>query len=276
MSKVWMITGASRGIGAEIARAALAAGDKVVATGRNPGSVAEALGSSDRLLALGLDVTMEEQAREAARAAIDKFGCIDVLVNNAGYALLGALEECSAEEVEAQFRTNVFGLLHVTRAVLPAMRARRSGHIFNISSLAGFHGDPGASSYCGTKFAVEGLSESLAREVAPLGIHVTIVEPGYFRTDFLSGASVNHAARTIDDYDQTAGKARRATAEVDGKQANDPKKLAQAFVTLANAEKPPLRFTAGADAVELLEKNLARKKLQLDQWRALSSSFVYN
>ncbi|RJG03195.1 oxidoreductase [Noviherbaspirillum sedimenti] len=276
MSKVWLITGASRGIGAEIARAALAAGDRVVATGRNPQSVEEALGASDRLLAIGLDVTIVRQADEAVKAAIDKFGRIDVLVNNAGYALLGALEECSAEEVEAQFRTNVFGLLHVTRAVLPILRAQRSGHIFNISSLAGFYGDPGASSYCGTKFAVEGLSESLSREVAPLGIHVTIVEPGYFRTDFLSGASVNHAARVISDYDETAGKARRATAEVDGKQANDPKKLAQAFVTLTNAEKPPLRFTAGADAVELLEKSLSRKKLQLDQWRELSISFAHD
>jgi NAD(P)-dependent dehydrogenase (short-subunit alcohol dehydrogenase family) len=275
MTKVWFIAGTTRGIGAEIAKAALAAGDQVVATGRDPKAVEVAFGASDKPLAVPLDVTKPGQASAAAKAAVDRFGRIDVLVNNAGYALLGALEECSPEELEAQFRTNVFGLLDVTRAVLPTLRAQKGGHIFNLSSLSGFRGDPGASSYSGAKFAVEGISESLAAEVAPLGIKVTVVEPGYFRTDFLGGSSVNYAATIIDDYDATAGGTRRATVEVNGKQANDPRRLAQAFLILANAEKPPFRFTAGADAVGYLDEILAAKRKELDQWRDLSVSLAH-
>ncbi|HBH67946.1 MAG TPA: short-chain dehydrogenase/reductase, partial [Erwinia persicina] len=224
MSKVWFITGATRGIGADIAKAALAAGDKVVATGRQKESVTRALGSSEHLLALSLDVTDEQQAQATVQAAISHFKQIDIVVNNAGFAVLGALEETTNAEVRRQFDTNVFGLLNVTRAVLPVMRARKSGHIFNLSSLAGFYGDAGVSSYCGTKFAVEGISESLAKEVASLGIHVTIVEPGYFRTEFLTENSVVYTDNIIAAYDATSGETRRATRAVDGKQANDPKK----------------------------------------------------
>jgi len=275
MSKVWFITGATRGIGADIAKAALAAGDKVVATGRQKESVTRALGSSARLLALSLDVTDEQQAQATVQAAISHFTQIDIVVNNAGFAVLGALEETTNAEVRRQFDTNVFGLLNVTRAVLPVMRARKSGHIFNLSSLAGFYGDAGVSSYCGTKFAVEGISESLAKEVAPLGIHVTIVEPGYFRTEFLTENSVVYTDNIIAAYDATSGETRRATRAVDGKQANDPKKLAQALLRLANEQQPPLRFTAGADATEIYDRVLVEKKHELDLWRTLSDSLAF-
>jgi len=275
MSKVWFITGATRGIGADIAKAALAEGDKVVATGRQKESVTRALGSSEHLLALSLDVTDEQQAQATVQAAISHFKQIDIVVNNAGFAVLGALEETTNAEVRRQFDTNVFGLLNVTRAVLPVMRARKSGHIFNLSSLAGFYGDAGVSSYCGTKFAVEGISESLAKEVASLGIHVTIVEPGYFRTEFLTENSVVYTDNIIAAYDATSGETRRATRAVDGKQANDPKKLAQALLRLANEQQPPLRFTAGADATEIYDRVLVEKKHELDLWRTLSDSLAF-
>lgn len=275
MSKVWFITGATRGIGADIAKAALAAGDKVVATSRQKESVTRALGSSEHLLALSLDVTDEQQAQATVQAAISHFKQIDIVVNNAGFAVLGALEETTNAEVRRQFDTNVFGLLNVTRAVLPVMRARKSGHIFNLSSLAGFYGDAGVSSYCGTKFAVEGISESLAKEVASLGIHVTIVEPGYFRTEFLTENSVVYTDNIIAAYDATSGETRRATRAVDGKQANDPKKLAQALLRLANEQQPPLRFTAGADATEIYDRVLVEKKHELDLWRTLSDSLAF-
>lgn len=193
-----------------------------------------------------------------------KFGRIDVLVNNAGYGLVGALEECSAEELDAQFNTNVLGLAAVTRTVLPVIRAQKSGHIFNVSSAAGFAGYPGASSYCATKFAVEGLSEGLAHEVAPLRIKVTIVEPGYFRTGFLG------------DYDATAGAMRRGSQAMNGNQEGDPRKLAQAFLPLAAAQKPPLRFTAGRDAVEQLEQKLAARREEMMPWHELAVSLAHD
>jgi NAD(P)-dependent dehydrogenase (short-subunit alcohol dehydrogenase family) len=272
MSNVWFITGAARGIGADTARAAHDAGDRVVATGRNASHVVEALGRSDRLLILELDVTRPDDAVSAASAAIARFGRIDVLLNNAGYALLGALEECSAEEVETEFQTNVFGLLHVTRAVLPAMRAARRGHIINLSSLSGIRGDAGASAYCASKFAVEGISESLSKEVGPLGIKVTVVEPGYFRTDFLDPKSVRFSAAIIDDYDATAGATRRGVAAVNGLQANDPKKLAAVLVKLSREANPPFRFASSADAVEVAEVKMLQWRAELEQWRPLSES----
>lgn len=188
--RVWLITGASRGIGARIAEAALAQGDAVVATSRSAASVEQRLGAHDALLPLALDVTDETQARHAVGAALDRFGRIDVLVNNAGYGLLGAVEEATADEVLRLYDTNVFGLLHATRAVLPAMRARRAGHVINISSLGGVQSAAGFGLYCSTKFAVEGITEALHAELAPLGIHATVVEPGYFRTEFLDSASL--------------------------------------------------------------------------------------
>lgn len=273
MSKVWFITGASRGLGAEIARAAIDNGDDVVATARESSAVEKALGNSAHLLPVALDVTRRGAPEHAVKAAVARFGRIDVLVNNAGY--IGAVEECTDEEVRRQLETNLLGLLAVTRAALPTLRAQRKGHILNVSSVAGFRGDPGGSSYSASKFAVEGLSESLASELAPLGIKVTIVEPGYFRTEFLTSGSAHFAANVLPDYDATAGHVRRLMKEYDGKQANDPRKLARALVTLANSEHPPLRFTAGADAVNGFEEQLASKRAELDRWRALSVSLAF-
>src|SRR4030095_2055085 len=200
MSKVWFITGASRGIGAEIAKAALASGDRVVATGRNRAQIEKAFAGHERLLAVELDVTDAAQAHRAVDAALAKFGRIDVLVNNAGYGQLGAFEENEAGDIEQQYATNVFGLFHVTRAVLPVMRRQRGGHVFNLSSMAGVLGFASASIYCSTKFAVEGFSESLAMEVAQFGIKITIVEPGFFRTDFLDTSSIRYGGKVVDEY----------------------------------------------------------------------------
>jgi NAD(P)-dependent dehydrogenase (short-subunit alcohol dehydrogenase family) len=274
-NKVWFITGASRGLGPEFAKAALEAGDYVVASSRSAENVANTLGSSDKLFVCSLDVTNPEAVIDAVKAAVGKFGRIDVLVNNAGYGLVGALEECSREEVEAQYRTNVFGLLDVTKAVLPIMRIQKNGHIINISSLAGFHGIAGVSSYCGTKFAIEGLSESLANELTPLGIRVTVVEPGAFRTDFHSDNSIRYAEKVIADYEQTAGATRKEMSAMNGHQISNPRKLAVALVKLVNDNKPPFRFTAGSDAVETLENKIASMTKELNQWRELSVSMAY-
>ncbi|WP_042778442.1 SDR family oxidoreductase, partial [Sinorhizobium fredii] len=198
--KVWFITGASRGFGALMTKEALAAGDAVVATARNPRAVIEQIGDNPNLLAVALDLTNEAQAKEAAAKAIERFGRIDVLVNNAGYGLLGAVEEATAEEIEKLYATNVFGVLKVTRAVLPYMRRQRSGHVLNFSSIGGYFGYPGWGVYGSTKFAVEGLSESLSAELEPFGIKVTIIEPGFFRTDFLADNSLSVSAAAIPDY----------------------------------------------------------------------------
>src|SRR5215467_3916823 len=223
--KTWFITGASRGFGALIMEAALASSDVVIATARNPSSIAD----HSRLLKLPLDVTNEAQARDAATRGIEKFGRIDVLVNNAGYGLLGAVEEASAVEVERVFTTNVFGLLNVTRAVLPHMRSQRSGHIINMSSIGGYASYAGWGIYCATKFAVEGISEALSSELAPLGVHATVVEPGYFRTDFLSVKSLSSTAVRIGDYADTVGKMRAFVAAANHQQPGDPQRLAQAI-----------------------------------------------
>lgn len=268
--KVFFITGASRGLGAEIARAALADGHRVVATGRNAEGVEAALGGpSDRLLALRLDVTQEAEARAAVRAAVERFGRIDALVNNAGYALMGNVEECSAAEVEAQYATNVFGLLNVTRAALPTLRAQGGGHILNLSSVGGYRGVQGAGIYCSTKFAVEGISEALAEEALPFGVHVTIVEPGYFRTEFLAGNSVNYAETKIDAY---ANGMREYFEERNGQQEGDPKKLAQAVLRVVESENPPLRLTLGRDAVAILEEKIESLREGLETWREVSVS----
>ena len=274
--RTWLVTGASRGLGAAFAEAALNAGDCVVGTSRKAESVSEALGTREKLLAASLDVTRAGDAALVVNAALKRFGRIDVLVNNAGYGIIGALEECSAEETLAQYQTNVFGLIEVTRAVLPAMRAQKSGHIFNISSVGGFHADAGISAYCATKFAVEGLSEALAAELAPLGIKVTIVEPGYFRTDLLSENAIRFAAEEIADYASTAGAVRKGAAAMHGKQEGDPRKLAQAVERLANEASPPLRFLAGADAVGMRELQLESVKSELERWRELSSSLAFD
>jgi len=270
--RVWFITGASRGFGALIAEAALAAGDAVVATARDPNTVTARLGTHERLLATRLDVTSEAEAHEAAGQAVKKFGRIDILVNNAGYGLLGAIEEASAAETSKLFGTNVFGLLGVTRAVLPHMRRQRAGHVINISSVGGYAGFRGWGVYGATKFAVEGISEALAGEVAPLGIKVTVVEPGFFRTDFLDESSLVRTAQHIDDYSESVGNTRAHAADVNHGQRGDPRKLASAFIALVNAKKPPLRLPLGSDTVERIEAKNAFVARELAEWRTLAIS----
>jgi NAD(P)-dependent dehydrogenase (short-subunit alcohol dehydrogenase family) len=271
MSKVWFITGAGRGIGAQIAEAALAAGDKVVATGRDPAQLEKLYGEfGGRAMCLPLDATREQDAIAATQAAVSRFGSIDVLVNNAGYGQLGLFEEVSGEDVERQFQTNVFGMMHVTRAVLPAMRKQRRGRILNLASVGGFMGFDGASIYCAAKFAVEGFSESLALEVAPFGIKVTIVEPGFFRTDFLDKKSVQYGSRKIADYEEFSSNSRSAYESYNHKQPGDPAKLGRAIVQLAETPQPPLHFLAGTDAVDFASKTLERRRAEIDAYAALS------
>jgi NAD(P)-dependent dehydrogenase (short-subunit alcohol dehydrogenase family) len=250
----------------------LAAGDAVVATARDPSTITARLGSHEHLLAVRLDVTSEAEAHEAAGQAVRKFGRIDVLVNNAGYGLLSAIEEASAKETEWLFATNVFGLLGVTRAVLPHMRRQRSGHIINLSSVGGYTGYPGWGVYGATKFAVEGISEALQAEVAPLGIHVTVVEPGFFRTDFLDETSLVRTAQQIDDYSETVGRTRALAADFNHGQRGDPRKLAKAFMELANAANPPTRLPLGSDTVERIEAKNAHVAQELATWRKVATS----
>jgi NAD(P)-dependent dehydrogenase (short-subunit alcohol dehydrogenase family) len=277
MGKVWFITGASRGLGVEIAKAAMRAGDRVVATGRKRAAVTASLGAdSDQFLAVEQDVTDAAQSRAAVEAAVAKFGTLDVLVNNAGYGHLGFFEETTDADVQAQYATNLFGVFNVTRAVLPVMRAARKGRIFNLSSAAGIRGTEFASLYCSSKFALEGFSESLALEVAPFGISVTIVEPGPFRTDFLTRESIRFAGNPIADYEPRRAPAQATYERRSGQQPGDPVKLADAFVRLSNEAKPPMRFVAGAFAVGLADKKLAGVRAELDAWRALSVATDYS
>lgn len=269
----WFITGASRGFGLEIARQALGRGDNVVATARNPEGITDALpGYGERLLAIALDVTHEEQAHAAASAAVEAFGAIDILVNNAGRGLLAAVEESSDAEVRAIYETNVFGLLNVTRAVLPIMRAQRSGRILNVSSLGGFAGSAGFGIYCSTKFAVEGISEAMHAELAGLGIQVTVVEPGYFRTDFLDGRSLRTEGAVIEDYADTAGAVRGVVPQLNHAQPGDPVKGAAAFLALADAVNPPLRAQLGSDSLAGLESKIDQLRTESQAWRDLALS----
>lgn len=270
--KTWFITGSSRGFGLRVAKLALEQGDNVVATARRAEAVTGALGRHPRLLALPLDVTDEIQAKSAAAAAFERFGGIDILLNNAGFGLLGAVEEATAQDVERLYRTNVFGLLAVTRAVLPYMRARRSGRILNISSIGGYRGAAGFGVYSSTKFAVEGLSEALHAELAPLGIHVTAVEPGYFRTDFLDATSLTVSATGIADYSETAGRVRQAAVDLNHGQPGDPDKLAKVLVALADAPNPPVRLPLGSDTVAAIEAKHASDAAILAGWRHVSVS----
>ncbi len=274
---VWFVTGASRGFGLEIARQALERGDAVVATARDPERIEKNLaGNAASLLAIALDVTDETQARAAASQAVDRFGRIDVLVNNAGRGLLGAVEEASAGEVRAVFDTNVFGLLTVTRAVLPVMRRQKSGRVLNISSVGGFSSSAGWGVYCATKFAVEGLSEAMQAELAPLGIAVTVVEPGTFRTDFLDASSLARVARPIEDYGATAGKTRAWADDTNHAQLGDPVKAAAAMIAIATIADPPVRVQLGADCVARVEGKLATVARELERWRALALSTAHD
>ncbi len=274
--KVWLVTGAGRGMGVDIAKAALAAGHAVVATGRNPERVSSALGAHDDLLVVKLDVTSLDDAKDAARAAVERFGRIDVLVNNAGNFYAGFFEELSPEDFRAQVETTLFGPMHVTRAVLPVMRAQRSGLVVAISSTAGIVGQEFCTAYAASKFGVEGWIESLAPEVAPFGIRTMLVEPGFFRTELLTPESTNYAEPSIDDYAERTEQTVAAWNAMNGQQGGDPAKLANALVQLASQDEPPLRFAAGADAVEVVEKKAEDLLAQVDAYRELSSSLAHD
>jgi NAD(P)-dependent dehydrogenase (short-subunit alcohol dehydrogenase family) len=272
--KIWFITGAGRGMGVDIAKAALAAGDRVVATGRNPDNVAKAVGPADDLLVVKLDVTSPADAEAAVQAAVDRFGRIDILVNNAGSFEAGYFEELTPEQMERQLTTSLIGPMNVTRAVLPVMRTQRSGHVVTISSSAGFTGVEFGSAYAASKWGVEGWMESLAPEVEPFGVHTTIVNPGFFRTELLTKDSTNYAAPSIDDYAERSAAMREFWQSQNGQQQGDPAKLAQALLTIAAEEQPPLRFIAGADAIETAEQQIATLRQQIDAFRDVSTSLA--
>ncbi|MES2785309.1 MAG: SDR family NAD(P)-dependent oxidoreductase [Pseudomonadota bacterium] len=270
MNKIWFITGAGRGIGADVARAAIAAGNMVVATGRNVAQLSAVFAPyGDKVLCLPLDVSREEQATAAVVAAVARFGRIDVLVNNAGFGQLGLFEEVPSAAIEQQFHTNVFGMMHVTRAVLPQMRAQRDGHIMNLASIGGFMGFEASAVYCAAKFAVEGFSESLALEVARFNIRVTVVEPGFFRTDFLDQSSVRYGTHKVADYD-TTGQPRADYESYNHQQPGDPAKLGQVLVQLAGMAQPPMHFLAGSDAVTYATEAFERRRGEIAAHASMS------
>jgi NAD(P)-dependent dehydrogenase (short-subunit alcohol dehydrogenase family) len=273
---VWFVTGAGRGMGVDIVKAALAAGHAVVATGRNSDAVAKALGAAEQLLVLTLDVTRPEDATAAVAAAVERFGGIDVLVNNAGNFYAGFFEELPAEDFRAQVETNLFGPVNVTRAVLPVMRDRRRGLVVTISSIAGITGQPFVSAYAAAKFAVEGWMESLTPEVAPFGIRTMLVEPGFFRTELLTEESTKYPEPSIEDYAENTRATVVAWKAMNGRQGGDPAKLAKALVQLAGKAKPPLRWPAGADAVDALEQKARGLLAQASAHRELSASLRHD
>ena len=271
---VWFVTGAGRGMGVDIVKAALAAGHAVVATGRNTGAVARAVGSANDLLVVKLDVTIPDDAKAAVAAALKHFGRIDVLVNNAGNFYAGFFEEIPPEDFRAQVETNFFGTVNVTRAVLPVMRAQRQGLIVTISSTGGVVGQAFVSAYSAAKFAVEGWMESLTPEIAPFGIRTMLVEPGFFRTELLTDESTKWPKASITDYADTTRETVAAWKKMNGLQGGDPAKLAEALVHLASQAQTPMRWPAGADAVETLEKKANELLAQASAHRALSSSLA--
>lgn len=271
--KTWFITGASRGLGLEIARAALEAGDRVVATARSPSTISSALtGHDGRLRAITLDVTDPASVEGAVAQAAETFDGIDVLVNNAGYGQLGAFEEIGRDTLARQFATNVFGVFDVTRAILPIMRRQRSGHILTISSIAGIEGFEGSSVYCATKHAVSGWSEGLAKEVARFGIAVTCIYPGRFRTDFLDGSSVRHGEIEIDDYKESSAHHRAALDADNHRQVGDPVRFAEVILTLAASRNPPLWLGTGSDAYAVLTRKAEALRTNAEEWKALTLS----
>ena len=274
--KVWFITGAGRGLGIDIAKAALAAGHAVVATGRDPKTVITAIGRHDDLLALKLDVTRPDDAQAAVESAVAKFGHIDVLVNNAGNFYAGFFEELSPEQVRDQIETLLFGPMNVARAVLPGMRKRRSGLLVTISSTAGIAGGMFLTAYAAAKFGLEGWMESLAPEVAPFGIRTMLVEPGFFRTELLGRDSTTYAKPSIGDYAERTKETVAGWSSMDGQQGGDPGKLADALVKLAALDEPPARFAAGADAVQTFEAKATALLAQADAHRALSSTLSFD
>src|SRR5881396_125081 len=273
--KIWFITGASRGMGADFAKAALTAGHAVVATGRDSGRVSKALGQSNDLLAVKLDVTSRADADAAVRAAVNRLGRIDVLVNNAASFYAGYFEELTPEQIDRQLATSLIGPMNVTRAVLPVMRKQRSGHIISISSSAGLAaGFEFVTAYAASKFGLEGWMESLQAEVAPFGITTTIVNPGFFRTELLTEQSTNYAEPSIADYDDRRGPLVEYWKAQNGQQSGDPAKLARALITIASEKQPPRRFIAGADALGTAEQKVADLKAQIEAHRDLSTSLA--
>lgn len=268
--KVWFITGSSTGFGREMVKQLLADGAHVVATARRPEQLEEFVSQyPDTVLTVALDVTDQDSIDEAVKAAIDQFGRVDVLVNNAGYGVSGAIEEVSEEEFLPMFDTNVFGLLRVTRALLPQFREHRSGNIVNLSSIGGLIGTPGVGYYNASKFAVNGLSEALAGEMEPLGVHVTIVEPGPFRTDFL-GRSATVAEHQIEDYKESAGKSRTYFETQAGKQAGDPVRAVKAIIAAVEAPEPPRHLVLGKQAFDRMEARLDLWQKDLAAWKETS------
>jgi NAD(P)-dependent dehydrogenase (short-subunit alcohol dehydrogenase family) len=262
--KVWFITGAGRGMGVDIAKAALAAGNAVVAAARDPETVTQVVGECDDLLAVKLDVTSNADAKAAVAAAVERFGRIDVLVNNAGNFNAGFFEELTSEQMERQLTTTLVGPMNVTRAVLPVMRRQRSGHVITISSRAGLVGFEFGTAYAASKFGVEGWMESLRPEVAPFGIHTTIVNPGFFRTELLTPQSTKYAETAIDDYADRRTALMSAWNAQNGKQSGDPAKLAQALLTVASEEPPRRRFIAGADSIDSIEQKAVELQADVD------------
>lgn len=273
---VWLVTGAGRGLGVDIARAALAAGHRVVATARDAAKVTRSLGEHDDLLAVPLDVTDAGAARAAVAAAVERFGRLDVVVNNAGSFQAGFFEEMAPEAFRAQIETTLFGPVNVTRAALPQLRRQRSGLVVTVSSTAGIAstGDF-LTAYAASKFGVEGFMEALASEIAPFGIRTMLVEPGFFRTELLTPQSTQYATPSIDDYADRSSSTTEAWRSMDGQQGGDPAKLAEAMVALARLDEPPVRFAAGADAVELFETKARALLDQVDAHRDLSTSLAH-
>ncbi|SEJ79501.1 NADP-dependent 3-hydroxy acid dehydrogenase YdfG [Dyadobacter sp. SG02] len=275
-NKVWLITGAGRGMGLDITKAALAAGHKVVATGRNPKKVARALGESQNLLVVKLDITNPAEAEAAVQAALHKFGKIDVLVNNAANFYAGYFEELSMKEIEMQVSTSLFGPMKVTRAVLPVMRKQRSGHIITISSTAGLVGFTFCSAYAASKFGIDGWMESLATEVEQFGIHTTTVNPGFFRTELLTEESTQYADDAIADYDEGRKLQLAFWKGANGQQTGDAAKLAKGLLEIAKEQTPPRRFLAGADAVATAEQASDTLRKEADAYRDLSSNMAFD
>ena len=276
MSNVWFVTGAGRGMGADIAKAALDAGHKVVATGRNTDKVSKGIGPAENLFVVKLDVTSPSEAESAVKAAVDRFGRLDVLVNNAGNFYAGFFEEISSDDFRAQVETNLFGSVNVTRAVLPFMRKQRAGLIVQVSSTAGISGQEFVSAYAASKFGVEGWIESLTPEVAPFGIRTMLVEPGFFRTELLTEESTNYPVASIYDYAEKTRQTVKAWKGMNGLQGGDPAKLAKALIHLVSLDEPPLRWAAGADAVATVEQKARDLLAQADAYRELSSSLSFD
>ena len=274
---VWLVTGAGRGLGVDIARAALAAGHAVVATARATDSIARALGEHEDLFAVALDVTDPEAAEAAVRATVERFGHLDVLVNNAGSFQAGFFEEMRPEDFRSQIETTLFGPINVTRAVLPQLRTQRSGLVMTISSTAGIvaAGDF-LTAYAASKFGVEGFMEGLAPEIAPFGIRTMLVEPGFFRTELLSPQSTQYAEPSIADYADRSMATVEAWKGMDGKQGGDPAKLADALIRMAALKEPPTRFAAGTDALETFEAKARILLSQADTHRVLSGSLAHD